>query len=682
MLAIVLAQPVVAQKQSAYNYQRAYELIVEQEDIDNGLKYLNQYLLDNPKDADGYYLRALTYNYKLEEYALALSDCSNAIKYVPSNDKGPLSLAYEMRASIYEKIEEYEKAESDYLTALKYNPKSTDLLMDIINMYLRREQYDKAEQYCLQLSKIDDSDVRAIVGLGVIARERDNDNNKAITYFDKAIKYSPSYTYAHSQRAQSLYNLKRYKEAFDEVIYVLTNSESGDEITNYLFVSILRDSPADVVRVMNQQIRDDKDNWAWYSGRGTAYLSLKEYDKAIKDYTKAEEILENNDAGQYKNIMYVYQAMGDYKTALQYINKAISVAVDKDIINDSPNLYVLRASINWGLGDIDKVIEDCSAAIEAYPTYAYAYTRRGRAYRALGQYNRALEDFNEALDIDEEDVTALLYRGRVLDKLGKKEQAKKDYEAIVSIDTAIYYISYKIYGLFHLGRTDEAIAWLNRILEKYPEEAAYEAACLYSLMNNKDSAIKYLEISFESGEQRDFYHVSMDDDLDNIRETAEYKNLISKYDNRNSFADVAGGLIDDNDYVEKTTVIKMKKAGGIFEIPCEINGLKLKGYFDSGASDISISLTEANFMLKNDYLKQSDILGKTSYLIANGDIAEGTVINLKEVKLGDFSLKNVKASVVHNQNAPILLGQTALKRFAKIEINNETSELKIVYKGK
>jgi aspartyl protease family protein len=55
----------------------------------------------------------------------------------------------------------------------------------------------------------------------------------------------------------------------------------------------------------------------------------------------------------------------------------------------------------------------------------------------------------------------------------------------------------------------------------------------------------------------------------------------------------------------------------------------------------------------------------------------GTVITLKEVKLGDAVLKNVQASVVHNQKAPLLLGQSVLERFGKITIDNVNLKITI-----
>ena len=124
--------------------------------------------------------------------------------------------------------------------------------------------------------------------------------------------------------------------------------------------------------------------------------------------------------------------------------------------------------------------------------------------------------------------------------------------------------------------------------------------------------------------------------------------------------------------------IEMKKMyGGTYEIPCSVNGLPLKMIFDTGASDVTISSVEANFMLKNGYLSDSDVKGKKHYMTASGDIHEGTILKLKEVKLGDAVLKNIEASVVHSQKAPLLLGQSVLEKFGTITIDNVNSKLLI-----
>lgn len=116
------------------------------------------------------------------------------------------------------------------------------------------------------------------------------------------------------------------------------------------------------------------------------------------------------------------------------------------------------------------------------------------------------------------------------------------------------------------------------------------------------------------------------------------------------------------------TKIIMEKDGGVYTVPCKINGLPLKFIFDTGASDVSISLTEAMFMLKNGYLKKEDLGESVYYSIANGDVAKGTKLNIKEIEFGGLKLFNIQASIVHETSAPLLLGQSAIEKLGRIQL--------------
>lgn len=126
------------------------------------------------------------------------------------------------------------------------------------------------------------------------------------------------------------------------------------------------------------------------------------------------------------------------------------------------------------------------------------------------------------------------------------------------------------------------------------------------------------------------------------------------------------------------TTIYMQKDGGVFTVPCSVNGLQLKFIFDTGASDVSISLTEANFMLKNGYLKIEDILEKQNYTDATGNISEGTKINIRKIEFEGYTLYNVKASIVHTLSAPLLLGQTAMAKLGKFQLDPNNGILTIL----
>lgn len=122
-----------------------------------------------------------------------------------------------------------------------------------------------------------------------------------------------------------------------------------------------------------------------------------------------------------------------------------------------------------------------------------------------------------------------------------------------------------------------------------------------------------------------------------------------------------------NSYSQK--VIEMEERNGVYYVPCKINNIPMKFIFDTGASNVSISMTEAMFLLKQGALKEDDLKESVKYKIANGDVQEGTKIIIREINIDGIILKDVEAGIVHQLNAPLLLGQSAISKLGRIELN-------------
>jgi aspartyl protease family protein len=104
--------------------------------------------------------------------------------------------------------------------------------------------------------------------------------------------------------------------------------------------------------------------------------------------------------------------------------------------------------------------------------------------------------------------------------------------------------------------------------------------------------------------------------------------------------------------------------------------------FDTGASDISISQTEVDFMIKNGFLSEQDYIGTARYTLANGEKEVSRTIMLREVEIGGLVLKNVRASVSKNRTAGMLFGQSAMGRYGKITIDNKKKQIVLTGDGK
>lgn len=126
-------------------------------------------------------------------------------------------------------------------------------------------------------------------------------------------------------------------------------------------------------------------------------------------------------------------------------------------------------------------------------------------------------------------------------------------------------------------------------------------------------------------------------------------------------------LLSQNSFSQ--TIINLQKENGVFTVPCTVNGLPLRFILDTGASEVTISLTEAEFMIKNHLLSSEDLIATQTYQTANGRLSEGVKVILREIKFGDILMTNIVATIVLSDNAPLLLGQSVLSRIGKFQID-------------
>lgn len=114
--------------------------------------------------------------------------------------------------------------------------------------------------------------------------------------------------------------------------------------------------------------------------------------------------------------------------------------------------------------------------------------------------------------------------------------------------------------------------------------------------------------------------------------------------------------------------IQMEKEGGVYKVPCTVNGVKMKFIFDTGAATVSMSQTMAQFLLDGDYLSENDIKETGQSQLADGSIVNHASIVLRDVEIGGMHIHNIDATVIEGQNAPLLLGQSAISELGRISI--------------
>lgn len=645
----------------SYNYQRGLEAM-QDEKRQEALEFFNKDLKENPKNGYSYSWIAMLRGQN-EEYGRALTAADLAIKYLPKKDAEYIIFAYTTRAGVYLHLEDTVKAMSDYDTAIKVKPDEGALYEKRAQIYFEQERYDLAAADYHKMIELNPGDVMGYMGLGRNANEQRN-WTEAIKQFDYVTKLSSDYSSGYSFRAESYIGLEKWNEATDDIVSAL--ALEWDRKAMYLATTLKEPAFTMLVSKMKIQSVKSPNEARWPYVMGTMYQHEKQYKKAVEAYEEANK--RNASPAILRWVAHCYSEMGLYENALNSIDQALNM--------DSTDLVNLerKANILYEMGNAKSAIDVYTQVLNTQPEYAFGYYRRGWFKELTGDFDGAIEDLSICVVIDPEESYAFETRGDIYLRQGKKELAEADFLKVIEIENTPEKYSCIHYAYQGLGQYDKAIEMMDSIIAREEDRAGsyYDAACLYSLMDNKQKALEYLEKSLELGYRR-FAHIERDQDMDPIRDMEEFKALILKYKQ----SDVDGSSVRSE--VEKSTIsstadiseIPFTKESGVYKVKCQINGLPLHFVFDTGASDVTLSMTEASFMMKNGYLSGNDVIGSQRYMDADGDISVGTVINLKDVNFGGQTLKNVRASVVRNQKAPLLLGQSVLGRLGKIEIDNQ-----------
>ena len=670
LLLVMGMQSSYAQKNqpSDYNLRKAYELM-EQNDDKEAMKYVNLYIKENPKGAYAYLMRSTLYQ-NMNKYGPALTDVNTAIKQWSKNEIIDKYVPYLWRADIYVNMEMYDKAISDYTTVYKMIAKSNDLetihevLYQRAGLYYEIKDYENADADYKLMLKHDEADQVAMIGLvrNMIKRE---EYDAAIELANQCAKFDDSYSEIYRFRMQAYDKLGKTDLAIDDAI---SYYECAEEPEISYIEDVLKKHLTYALAKVNAKSKVYNAH-KWMMLKTSIYEWNKDYAAAIAEYNKIEREFGSSPSLCYYRSL-CYNDLGALDKAIEEITKCLEMS-------NGRSYYALssRGELYRVTGRIDDAIADFTEMIDIAPTTAHPYYRRGCCYECKGDDKAALENYNAGIDVDKEYPNIYLRRGRLHLKQGHNSLANADFEQILKLDTVVHSGSCRQYALHYLGRDEEAIAWMDEVVALAPEDDGvyYNRACLMSIMGNIEEAVDAMKLALEKG-YRSFAFLEYDDDLDNLRNEPAFIALVNEYKNE-SAVDVQGAD-EERDEISVISEIQMKKMySGIYEVACSINDLPLKFIFDTGASSVSISSVEASFMLKNGYLKEEDIKGKEYFSTATGEIHEGTIIRLREIRIGDAVLKNVDASVAHNQQAPLLLGQSVLERFGTITIDNINSKL-------
>jgi superkiller protein 3 len=237
--------------------------------------------------------------------------------------------------------------------------------------------------------------------------------------------------------------------------------------------------------------------WGWLAGSrdlsarehydmGTRLLSMRsKSDEAVFHLRKASKRMKK-DARVWQNLGHAYLNDAQPEKAISAYQRAVGLDNSVSHLFFLGYAYVKAEKPEKALGTYQQIL---ARSPFFYPAIAY----EGVAHDKAGRYELALERFRQALAYNQNYLPAHFHMGITYVNTKEYEKSIRCFEKVIALD---------------------------------PTESAayYNIACCLSLMGKVDEALAWLQISVEKG-FKDFKHMDKDGDLDNLRETARYREI-------------------------------------------------------------------------------------------------------------------------------------------------------------
>jgi serine/threonine protein kinase len=221
-----------------------------------------------------------------------------------------------------------------------------------------------------------------------------------------------------------------------------------------------------------------------YNKRGLAYVSTRNYEQAIIDFTKAIA-LDSVYAEAYNNRSTAHLMMENYGQAVADCTRALELAPD------FVATYVNRGIAYTGLREYALALVDYEKALLLDPDNVYAYYNRGNTYIWMTEYKEAVANYSQAIALDPEFVAAYANRGVAHTELQNYELALADFNQAIDLNPDYVHAYYDRANIHReLGAHQQAIGDYNKVIELNPEHNfAYEnRGDSYAAIGDEDQA--------------------------------------------------------------------------------------------------------------------------------------------------------------------------------------------------
>lgn len=226
---------------------------------------------------------------------------------------------------------------------------------------------------------------------------------------------------------------------------------------------------------------------AWFIRSKMAPVEEKA-DKLLKEkkYSEALELYDQSLAKKQDPRVMLASAsallsMGKKHEAMERANKAV------ELDPTSPQAQGIKSACLAELGDLTGAVEAADAAIKYDTNYLFVfpYFIKASALNELTRFDEALECINKYLQKEANSIEGLFVKANILENLEKYDEALAIYDKIARMKGGnVRGTLGKGMLLCALGRTEDGINELKKLMPADPAQKATELANLKSLLND------------------------------------------------------------------------------------------------------------------------------------------------------------------------------------------------------
>jgi tetratricopeptide (TPR) repeat protein len=272
------------------------------------------------------------------------------------------------------------------------------------------------------------------------------------------------------------------------------------------------------LKAINAQILKDPSSAELYNKRAIVYMQLKQFEESLKDAKRAIT-LDSTNVTYYStevDVLFSANKTRDAKTALEYIEKKFPNNVEAlmklgelffivkqyqkalDYVNKALKIdenlakaYFMKGNIYRESGDTSKAISSLETAIEQDNKYEDAFCDMGVIYSAR-KNTIAFDYYNNALKINPLNENAKYGIAKLLQDIGKTDEAILKYEAMIAVNPTNENCLYNLGALFSEIKKNniKALEYFTKAIAANPNytQAYFARGYVYAKLRDKDNA--------------------------------------------------------------------------------------------------------------------------------------------------------------------------------------------------